>query len=75
MYPVFKPNDYFWNHHWSKDCGLEKWQVYSKVIREEIMAKSFNFKLFDITSEEKMDFKAIMRGKAVKDWTALPEYD
>ena len=24
-FPVFKPNDYFWEHHWSESSGEEKW--------------------------------------------------
>lgn len=25
QYPVFKPNDYFWKHHWDEKGGEEKW--------------------------------------------------
>lgn len=32
--PVFKPNDYFWEHHW--DGKEEKWKVYARVIRKLI---------------------------------------
>lgn len=61
VYPIFKPNDYFWTHHWR--AGEEKWEAYARVVREEIMAKSFNFKLSDITAEKKIEFKAIMNHK------------
>ena len=40
--PVFKPNDYFFEHHQQKD--EEKWQTYARVIRE-LMAKYGNLKL------------------------------
>lgn len=67
IYPVFKPNDYFWKHHWSPNSGEEKWQAYARVIREEIMAKSYNFKLYDISAEDKVKFKKIMQGKTIKE--------
>ena len=40
-YPVFKPNEYFFKHHWSEDSGEEKWETYAKVIRK-IIAASYN---------------------------------
>jgi len=61
VYPVFKPNDYFWDHHWDPNSGEEKWETYARIIREEIIAPSFDFKLFDTTSEKKLEFKAIMQ--------------
>jgi len=35
VYPVFKPNEYFWNNHWSENSDEEKWLVYTRIIREE----------------------------------------
>lgn len=68
VYPVFKPNDYFWANHWDEKSGIDKWEAYAKVVREEIMAKSFNFILSDIQMENKLEFKALMKGKqTVKD--------
>ena len=57
IYPVFKPNQYFWDNHWKADSGEEKWEAYARVVREEIMAKSFNFKLSDCKAEDKVAFK------------------
>ena len=33
--PVFKPNDYFWEHHWKQEGTVteEKWETYARVIR------------------------------------------
>ena len=64
LYPVFKPNAYFFKHHWSETSGEEKWQAYQRVVREEIMAPSFGFKLFEASEIDKFDFKKIMKGKA-----------
>lgn len=54
VFPVFKPNEYFWQHHWNKDSGEEKWEAYCRVIREEIMAPSHGFGLSNATIEEKL---------------------
>jgi hypothetical protein len=43
VYPVFKPNDFFWENHWKKDSGEQQWEAYARVVRNEIMAKSFDF--------------------------------
>ena len=48
IYPVFKPNDYFWANHWSESSGEQKWEAYARVVREEIIAKSFDFGLSPI---------------------------
>jgi hypothetical protein len=29
--PVFRPNDFFWKHHW--DGKEEKWQAYARAVR------------------------------------------
>lgn len=42
-YPVFKPNEYFWKHHWNERSGEKKWEAYARVIRN-LMADSFKFK-------------------------------
>ena len=63
IYPVFKPNDYFFEHHWDKDSGEQKWEAYARVVREEIMAKSFDFKLSPLKMEDKFAFKDLIRGK------------
>jgi len=63
IYPVFKPNEYFWKNHFDEKSGLTKWETYLKVVREEIMAKSFNFELSDTLMEDKSDYKALLKGK------------
>lgn len=64
---MFKPNDYFFEHHWDEKSGEKKWEAYARVVREEIMAKSFNYKLFDASQQDKLEFKKIMKGKEFKD--------
>ena len=64
-YPVFKPNEYFWNNHWDPKSGEEKWEAYCKVIRS-IMAGSFNFKLSDLAIEDKGVYKSILYGRQIK---------
>ena len=54
-YPVFKPNEYFWENHWQKDKE-EKWEAYARAIRS-IIATTFDFKLCDFSGEDKMEFK------------------
>ena len=55
--PVFKPNDYLWEHH-LKD-GEEKWECYCRIIRE-LMAKEGQLVLSDSQMEEKYDYKALV---------------
>ena len=66
IYPVFKPNDYFFEKHWRKDQGEEKWEAYARVVREHIIAKSFNFGLSDCQMEDKLDYKELIKGKTPK---------
>ena len=30
--PVFKPNEYFWKHHW-REGKEEKWEAYARAVR------------------------------------------
>ena len=32
--PVFKPNEYFWEHHW--DGKEEKWMAYARAMQKII---------------------------------------
>jgi len=41
--------------------------TYLKVLREEIMAKSFNFELSDSVMEDKMEIKSLLKGKKPKE--------
>lgn len=65
IYPVFKPNEYFWKNHWDESSGEQKWEAYARVVRDDIMAKSFGFKLSDLSAQDKVDFKSVMHGKKV----------
>ena len=65
IYPVFKPNDYFFEHHWNKDSGEQKWEAYARVVREEIHIKSFDFKSSSLSMEDKFAFKDLIKGKKV----------
>lgn len=66
VYPVFKPNAYFWKHHWDEQGGEEKWQAFARVIREEVMAKSFDFKLSPATLEKKLELRDIIKNGKIK---------
>lgn len=66
VYPVFKPNQFFWDNHWSESSGEQKWEAYARVVREHIIAKSFNFKLSDNVMEDKFEFKDLLKGKKSK---------
>lgn len=66
VYPVFRPNDYFWANHWKEDSGEQKWEAYARVVREEIIAKSFDFKLSNLKMEDKFTFKDLLKGKKAK---------
>ena len=63
IYPIFKPNEFFWKNHWDEKSGEAKWEAYARVVREEIIAKSFNFKLSDLKMEDKFIFRDILKGK------------
>ena len=68
VYPVFKPNEYF-IENWCKkesDDRANDWKVYLRVVREEIIAKSFNFALSEVTMEDKFAFKDKLKDKTVK---------
>jgi len=62
VYPVFKPNEYFWAHHWKPE--QPKWQVFAEVVRREVIAKGFGLKLSDVAMEDKFAFKDVAKGKA-----------
>ena len=51
-YPVFEPNDYFFEHYWDEKSGEDKGETYARIMRV-IMAESFNFKLTDLSVADK----------------------
>jgi lysophosphatidylcholine acyltransferase/lyso-PAF acetyltransferase len=61
VYPVFEPNQYFIDKFCKDDD--EEWKAFLKVVREKIMARSFDFKLSEATAESKVKFCNILREK------------
>ena len=59
--PDFKPNDYFWQHHW--DGKEEKWVAYARAVRN-LMAETGGFKLSELSLEDKLEYKNLVRGKS-----------
>ena len=59
--PVFEPNEYFWKHHWNGK--EEKWKAYARAIRQ-LIAQQGGLELSDLTMEDKMEYKKIVRNKA-----------
>ena len=55
--PVFKPNDYFFEHH--SIAGEEKWQTYMRVVRL-LMAEELGFPLSDAKLEDKFKYKSLL---------------
>ena len=55
--PVFKPNDYFFEHHQRE--GEEKWLTYSRVIRD-IMAEVGGYTHVNESIEDKFEYKKIL---------------
>ena len=67
VYPVFKPNQYFFDNHCAgKTEKGDRATEYIRVVREEIMAKSFNFELSDVRMEDKFSFKDKLKGREPK---------
>lgn len=60
--PVFKPNDFFWKNHW--DGKEEKWIAYCRAVRT-IMAENAGMTMSNTRLEDKVDFKNLVRGKAI----------
>ena len=59
IFPVFKPNDYFWKHHW--DGKEEKGKLYMNTIRK-IMMKYGGFKDTHMTAEDRFEYLKAYRG-------------
>ena len=57
IYPVFKPNDYFWAHHLKP--GEEKMDCYARVIRA-IIAEACEIPMVDIDMNEKMTYRDLV---------------
>jgi hypothetical protein len=62
--PVFKPNDYFWKHHW--DGKEEKWITYSRAI-QKVIADEMGVKVSQSSLIEKFEYKALKKKKTKKD--------
>lgn len=60
VYPVFKPNDYFWQHHW--DGKEPKWEAYARAAKQ-IIVESHGFQDSKIQMDDKFEFKDLIKGK------------
>ena len=58
--PVFKPNDYFFKHHQKE--GEEQWETFARVLRD-IMAKTGNLKISELSIEDKFKYKELLNPK------------
>ena len=63
-YPVFKPNQYFWDNHWQKGKE-EQWEAYARVIKN-IISQSFDIKISEFTIEDKLKYKEELFGPSKK---------
>lgn len=63
--PVFEPNEYFWKNHW-QEGKEEKWEAFARVM-QQIMAEKGGFKISDNTSDQKVAYKYLVRGKKIPD--------
>lgn len=61
--PVFKPNDFFWEHHW--DGKEDKWRLYARVM-QQIIAEVGGYECSSSTLEDKLEYKNLIRGKRDK---------
>ena len=61
--PVFRPNDYFFEHHQQE--GEEKWQTYLRVVRS-LMSEHGDLPLSDLSIEDKTAYKNLLFPKKQK---------
>lgn len=61
---MFKPNDYFWQHHW-QEGKEEKWEAYARVVRD-IIAEYGGFEKCDLSMEDKFEYKKLLDAKNKK---------
>jgi hypothetical protein len=56
FFPIFRPNAYFWDTHWSQVAGVQnsisKCDLYAKTIHE-IMVKNSHLKASDLKAEDR----------------------
>lgn len=55
--PIFKPNDYFFEHHQQE--GEEKYQTFMRVVRQ-IMSEVSGLPMIDCNIEEKFEYKKML---------------
>ena len=56
-FPVFKPNEYFFQNH--SLPGEEKWETYARVMRE-IMSKELGLVLSEVSIEDKFEYRKLL---------------
>ena len=61
--PVFRPNDYFFEHHQRE--GEEKWETYARVIRD-IMSEVSGLPKIEQSIEDKFAYKDLLYPKKDK---------
>lgn len=61
--PIFKPNDYFFEHHQKE--GEEKWQTFARVVRD-LMSEYSGIPTIDANIEDKFAYKSILFPKGYK---------
>jgi lysophosphatidylcholine acyltransferase / lyso-PAF acetyltransferase len=64
-FPVFKPNEFFWKQHYDPASGKQRWEVYADVIRN-IIREAFDFKLTNMSLDEKLEYRRLLEGKEGK---------
>ena len=58
--PVFKPNEYFWKHHW--DGKEEKWMAYARAM-QKVIADELGVQTSESSIKEKLEYRDLKRGK------------
>jgi len=62
VYPVFRPNEYFWSHHWKKDEESQA-TCYMRVIRQ-IMIDHEGYNDNSSTCEDQFEYNRISAGES-----------
>ena len=65
IFPVFKPNQFFWNNYWKEiqnvDEKKSKCEVYAKTIHK-IMVENSHLKPSDIKADDRWEYLKEYRG-------------
>ena len=58
--PVFKPNDFFWEHHW--DGKEVRWMAYARAV-QKIIADELGVPTSESSLKEKFEYKSLKKAK------------